>query len=164
MKRARATDSFAATSRKRTSAAPTAASVRMKKTEPAAARRAGCPFGRSRKTQSASSSTRRRAIPLVARWANSITISTPGARGTTSPLHSGQWAPQPAPEPEARTNAPHRITTRFHPRTSRTNATSRIIGLLLGGGHDPPAGFPLVEVVVPGHLQDNRAHGHHGAG
>ena len=26
-----------------------------------------------------------------------------GARGTTSPLQSGQWAPQPAPEPVART-------------------------------------------------------------
>ena len=31
--------------------------------------------------------------------------------GSISPLHNGQWPPQPAPEPVARTSAPHRITT-----------------------------------------------------
>src|SRR5690606_10757570 len=45
------------------------------------------------------------------RWLNSIAVSMLGARGTTVPLHMGQWLPQPAPEPEMRTNAPCRITT-----------------------------------------------------
>ena len=55
---------------------------------------------------------------LVSRWVNSIRVSMRGARGTTTPLHSGQWLPHPAPEPVARTNAPHR-TTRI--RKARTN-------------------------------------------
>ena len=58
-------------------------------------------------------------MPLVARWVNSIIVSRAGARGTTSPLQSGQWAPQPAPEPVARTKAPHRMTATFQPRTSQ---------------------------------------------
>jgi hypothetical protein len=28
----------------------------------------------------------------------------------TSPLHSGQWLPQPSPDPDARTKAPNRMT------------------------------------------------------
>jgi hypothetical protein len=39
-----------------------------------------------------------------------MTVSMRGARGTIAPLHSGQRLPQPAPEPVARTNAPHRTT------------------------------------------------------
>ena len=127
MKRARATESFSPTRRKRTSPAPTAASVRMKKTDAPAARRAGWPFGRSRKTHSASASTSSRARPLVARWVNSIMVSRAGARGRTSPLQSGQWAPQPAPEPVARTKAPHRMTTTFQARTSQANRARRIV-------------------------------------
>ena len=47
------------------------------------------------------------------RWENSISVSVVGVRGMTSPLQSGQWLPQPAPEPVARTNAPHMMTTRL---------------------------------------------------
>jgi hypothetical protein len=36
-----------------------------------------------------------------------------GERGTTSPLHNGQWLPHPAPDPLARTYAPHKMTARF---------------------------------------------------
>ena len=36
-----------------------------------------------------------------------------GASGTTTPLQSGQWLPQPAPEPVARTTAPQRMTSRL---------------------------------------------------
>ena len=56
------------------------------------------------------------AAPLVARWVNSTTVSREGDLGTTSPLHSGQCAPQPAPEPVARTKAPQRITITFQKR------------------------------------------------
>jgi len=31
----------------------------------------------------------------------------------TVALHNGQWLPQPAPEPVARTNAPHNTTPRL---------------------------------------------------
>ena len=48
--------------------------------------------------------------PLVARWVNSMMVSMRGARGSITPLHSGQRSPQPAPEPVARTNAPHKTT------------------------------------------------------
>jgi len=49
-------------------------------------------------------------MPLVTRCVSSITVSMRGSRGRTSPLHSGQWLPHPAPDPLARTNAPHRMT------------------------------------------------------
>ena len=41
----------------------------------------------------------------VVRYAHmsSISVSISGLRGSTSPLQSGQWSPQPAPEPVART-------------------------------------------------------------
>ena len=47
------------------------------------------------------------------RWPSSISVAMEGERGTTSPLQNGQWLPHPAPEPLARTNAPHRMTARF---------------------------------------------------
>jgi hypothetical protein len=40
-----------------------------------------------------------------------------GATGTTSPLQSGQWLPHPAPDPLARTYAPHSTTSTFHAST-----------------------------------------------
>lgn len=57
------------------------------------------------------------ATPLIARCVNSMIVCKPAARGTTSPLHSGQWLPQPAPDPLARTYAPHKTTSRFQPST-----------------------------------------------
>ena len=42
-----------------------------------------------------------------------LTVATLLACGTTSPLHSGQWRPQPAPDPLARTNAPQAMTSRL---------------------------------------------------
>jgi len=40
----------------------------------------------------------------VTRWVNSMSVFDVGERWITTPLHSGQWLPQPAPEPVARTN------------------------------------------------------------
>jgi len=37
-------------------------------------------------------------------------VSTRGACCITVPLQSGQWLPQPAPEPVARTSVPQRMT------------------------------------------------------
>ena len=44
------------------------------------------------------------------RCVNSIMVSMRGECCMTVPLHSGQWSPQPAPEPVARTSPPHRMT------------------------------------------------------
>ena len=63
-------------------------------------------------------------MPLVTRCVSSTSVASSGARGSTSPLQSGQWAPQPAPEPVARTNAPHRITSTFQPSTSQASRAS----------------------------------------
>src|SRR6185295_13050711 len=46
----------------------------------------------------------------MARWVNSMMVAMVGDTGVTWPLHSGQWLPQPAPEPVARTKAPHNTT------------------------------------------------------
>jgi enamine deaminase RidA (YjgF/YER057c/UK114 family) len=58
-----------------------------------------------------------------------MTVSIRGASGTTSPLHNGQWLPHPAPDPLARTKAPHRTTRMFHastPRAARVKLDVRV--------------------------------------
>ena len=84
--------------------APTAASVTMKKIDQAAARRARVPC-RARAATSTRAARRPPGAPgrWSARCENSTSISTLGARGMTSPLQSGQCAPQPAPDRVART-------------------------------------------------------------
>ena len=72
--------------------------------------RTGLPALKIRQPQTISAAIRTRLSPDVTRWLNSITVSSAAARGTATPLHSGQWLPHPAPEPVARTNAPQRIT------------------------------------------------------
>jgi hypothetical protein len=49
-------------------------------------------------------------MPLVMRCVNSMMVSMLGECCITVPLHSGQWSPQPSPEPVARTMVPQRIT------------------------------------------------------
>ena len=39
----------------------------------------------------------------MARWVNSIMVWVLAETGVTTPLHRGQWLPQLAPEPVART-------------------------------------------------------------
>src|SRR5260370_8403472 len=60
------------------------------------------------------------------RWVNSITVSTRGDSGITCPLHSGQWFPHPAPDPVARTSAPHRITSTLYPTTPHAYCTNAL--------------------------------------
>ena len=103
MNSARARLALSATSSNSTRPAPTPASVSMKSIDQPAARRAGCPAGRDRHTAMTSASSASRASPLVSRWVSSMIVAIAGARGTISPLQSGQCWPQPAPEPVART-------------------------------------------------------------
>ena len=82
----------------------------MKNSEAQAPPRAGWRAGVARSVQTSSATTKSSASPLVARCENSMIVATLGERGSTSPLQNGQWLPQPAPEPLARTYAPHRMT------------------------------------------------------
>ncbi len=100
---ARAMESSFTTSSNLTSPAPTAASISKKTMDSPTAQRARCRFGNARNTAITSPKTRKPSSPEVRRWENSIRVSTSGLRGKTSPLHRGQWRPQPAPEPVART-------------------------------------------------------------
>src|SRR5438067_676992 len=68
------------------------------------------------------------ASPLVRRCVNSMMVSIFGAAGITTPLHSGQWLPQPAPDPLARTYAPHSTTSTLYastPHAKRRNLSCR---------------------------------------
>ena len=56
----------------------------------------------------------------------STIVSSIGAWGTTSPLQRGQWAPQPAPDPVARTKAPHKMTATFQPSVSQAKRASDV--------------------------------------
>ena len=103
MNHARAKLALSATSRNRTSAAPTAASVTMNAIAHAAVRRAGWPGAQARQTQTSSAATASTARPLLTRCENSTSISRLGARGMSSPLQRGQCAPHPAPDRVART-------------------------------------------------------------
>ena len=87
---ARAADALLPTSSSSTSPAPIAASTRMSTNAAIAACRAACPFGRTRQHAIVSASTITNAKPLVMRWLSSISVAVVGARGTTTPLHSGQ--------------------------------------------------------------------------
>ena len=106
----RASETFEATHSNRTSPAPMSASATTRRSETTANRRAGWPEGRTRARETVSARTRIPRSPLDRRWPNSIRVSTVGSRGMTTPLHRGQWLPQPAPAPVARTKAPQRMT------------------------------------------------------
>ena len=87
----------------------------------------GVPGGPRAEHAEGQETTSSSATPLVARCVNSIIVASAGARGSTSPLQSGQCAPQPAPEPVARTKAPHRMTAMFQPRTSQASRASGVV-------------------------------------
>src|SRR5450432_17007 len=85
------------------------------------------PGGKRATLQPASPITASIATPLIARWVNSITVWMRGLCGTTSPLQSGQWLPQPAPEPLARTYAPHKMTSRFAASTAQEKRVKLVV-------------------------------------
>jgi hypothetical protein len=61
---------------------------------------------------------------LVTRCKNSITVCSCGALGRMLPSQSGQWLPQPAPEPVARTYAPQTITATLYASVSQAKRAS----------------------------------------
>src|SRR6476646_1496279 len=77
------------------------------------------------KAQTARQSTAMRAMPLVTRWVSSTRVWRLGDLGTIWPLQRGQWLPQPAPEPLARTYAPQRMTARLRKRTVQEKVAKR---------------------------------------
>ena len=107
---ARATDASSATHPFFTSAAPMAASSATKPKTARLARRAGCPAGRARHAQSGKARDSTPSNPLVRRCVYSMSVAWLGVRGTSSPRQLGQCAPQPAPEPVIRTQAPKTMT------------------------------------------------------
>ena len=76
--------------------------------------------------------TRRPSNAEILRCVISIMVLMVGARGTTSPLQSGQWLPHPSPEPVARTMVPARIVTMCH-----TNVAHAILDIHLSGSPGP---------------------------
>jgi len=119
MEIARARESLSAVRPKSTSPAPISASTMMKTPAPRRPQRIGCPRPYRRNPQTINPRTRSILSPELKRWLNSISVSTCGARGTTAPLHNGQWFPHPAPDPVARTNAPHKTTSRVNMSTNQ---------------------------------------------
>ena len=82
----------------------------------------------------------------IRRCVISIMVLMVGARGTTSPLQSGQWLPQPSPEPVARTTVPARIVTMCH-----TNVAHAILDIHLSGSPGPSVVdvFSLLALPIP---------------
>jgi len=114
---ARPAEAFASTYRNSTSPAPSAASAIRNANDARANFRARWPRGNSFRLQASSPAVAKKATPLMPRCVNSMMVETAGALGITSPLQSGQWLPQPAPDPLARTSTPHNTTRRFHAST-----------------------------------------------
>src|SRR5580658_10280223 len=114
---ARPVEAFAATYWNSTSPAPNAASASKNANEAQASFRTRWPRGNNLRLQPSSPATASNAPPLMTRCVNSITVEAPASLGITSPLQSGQWLPQPAPEPLARTNTPHSPPRTLQPST-----------------------------------------------
>jgi hypothetical protein len=51
-------------------------------------------------------------------------VAMAGARGTTLPLQSGQCSPHPAPDPVARTNAPHALAATLYATTDQAKRSN----------------------------------------
>ncbi len=115
--------------------APMATSTSMKAPPASAAPRTRWPRGKARHAHTTCTSTASADRPEVTRWNSSMAVLWPIACGTISPLQVGQWLPQPAPEPVARTSAPHRMTATTNasvPQQKRRNAggATRLWGAL----------------------------------
>src|SRR3990170_2587825 len=153
MEAARAAELSSPTQRIKTNPAPTAASSKMSPSAIQAHRRAAVPLTNRRRVHTQRPSTRRKASPLPSRWTNSMIVSRPGSTGRTEPLHNGQWLPHPAPDPEARTNAPHRMTPKLTARTAQTNRTKPGPGWEPTGRRSPAVTTPPPD-APPGRLPD----------
>src|SRR6185437_11561254 len=80
---------------KRTNPAPSSASMNKNATDAPASFLTRSPRGNKRNAHRHRPTTRKTDNPLVSLWLYSIIVSICGAFGTTWPLQSGQWSPQP---------------------------------------------------------------------
>ncbi len=141
---ARCALSFCATKPPLTSTMPTSASVTEKTVVATAALRTAEPFSNSRYDHTSSTTTNGRNTPVDTRCAYSIHVLACWASGMAAPQQSGQWLPQPSPEPLARTKAPHTMTSSVYPRSVQEALENRAMPMLLGtqftrSGHPRPA-------------------------
>ena len=121
----RAIEVLPATSSNSTKPAPTSASMMTKTPAATDDLRTGCPDGKMRQPHTIRTITKIIASPLLRRCTNSIVVAGLSVAGMTTPLHKGQWLPQPAPEPVALTTAPQRITPMLSARVTHANLTYR---------------------------------------
>lgn len=111
MAKARNGESLSMTKPKSTSLAPNKASVIVKITLHFAALRANEFAGKIFRAQRNVKTTKMPNSPEVARWASSTQVFPVALLpGSSCPWHKGQESPQPSPEWENRTHAPHKIT------------------------------------------------------
>ena len=94
-------------------------------------------------------------MPEVERWVNSMTVARRGWCGTKSPLQSGQLAPQPPPEPEARTTAPQSAASLDAQALAAYNSgnfafdANDYVFLPTAGGYPARDGEPQIFMVDP---------------
>ena len=83
-----------------------------------AARRTGCVRGKARTAHQQRIKMSGVSTPVIARCVYSIILWSEGETSIAEPSQSGQWLPQPAPEPVARTKAPHKMTATLYQSTN----------------------------------------------
>src|SRR5262249_50271179 len=93
----------------------------------------------------------------------SIKVCVWPVAGMITPLQRGQWLPHPAPEPVARTYAPHRITKTLYAATNQAKCAtggSPVLEMLVGRdlnlSIELPGHASAVLTVVPMILYDFR--------
>src|SRR5579875_2950242 len=69
--------------------------------------------------------------PVMARCVNAMAAGAAIGVGITCPLQKGQCAPQPSPENEIRTNAPHKMTGMLNANTAHANRAKFLCAELL---------------------------------
>ena len=99
-----------ATNSNKTRPAPKAPSKIVKPKLATAAFRTRCATGYARNAHTTCPMLKKPSMALVRRWLSSIHVSICSGRGITWPLQVGQCWPHPAPDPVARTYAPHIMT------------------------------------------------------
>src|SRR5581483_11405749 len=79
-----------------------------------------CRFGKERKAHRTIAIAMTRSPPVITRCVNSISRGAAICCGITCPPpHKGQFAPQPSPEKDTRTYAPHKITGMLYASTAQ---------------------------------------------
>lgn len=118
--------------------------------------RTRCPDGYARQDWNARTAVAMSATPLESRCENSIRVVMLGSGGKTSPLQSGQWLPQPAPDPVARTTAPQRMTATLMARAAHArDRTRRRSGVSTRSAGVPARAVGPITVAMPSSVPDD---------